>query len=458
MKLNDLLKKSNLYLNFDIYNIKDIKHLVNNVNILLSRQQLDIKNIDTEDKINILDDKTIDILPNKETLYNLIHNNQNNIKVKLGIDPTSPNIHIGHTIAFRLLNIMRNMGLTINIIIGDFTTKIGDPSGRVSERPILSEKDINNNLSTYKEQINKYISGNNIEVFYNSQWLSKLTYEQLINITRNIPISQLLQREDFRKRITEKNLSLTLSEVLYPIAMAYDSCYLNSDIEIGGQDQLLNMQMGRLLMKSINKTKQQIIMTTPLLMGTHDNNQKMSKSNDNYISITSNSTDIYGQIMSISDQLLIQYINRLLFITKEEFNKIANIINNKIINPMYFKHLLAIFLISEIYNNDIAINEYNRFNTQFSNKKYNNLDNTYPTIKFDNDQNIANILTKLNICKSNNEIKRIAKQNGIKLIINDKSTLINEKDIYETLNIIIPQDNTNDIVLKVGKRLCIIKY
>src|ERR1700743_491001 len=226
------------------------------------------------------------------------------LRVKLGMDPTAPDLHLGHTVLLRKLKHFQDMGHTVIFLIGDFTGLIGDPTGRSATRPPLSREQIDANAETYKAQVFKILDKEKTEVRFNSEWLDKLGYEGIIRLAAKFTVSQMLEREDFHKRFMEEK-PIALHELLYPLAQGYDSVALEADVELGGTDQTVNLLMGRELQRHYGQTAQ-IVLTTPLLEGT-DGVQKMSKSYGNYVGITEAPQEMFGKVMSISDQLMWRY-------------------------------------------------------------------------------------------------------------------------------------------------------
>src|ERR1700753_2121308 len=237
------------------------------------------------------------------------------MRVKAGFDPTAPDLHLGHTVLIRKLKHFQDMGHTVIFLIGDFTGLIGDPSGRSATRPPLSREQIDQNAETYKAQVFKILDKEKTEVRFNSEWLDKLGYEGIIRLAAKFTVSQMLEREDFHKRFMEEK-PIALHELIYPLAQGYDSVALEADVELGGTDQKFNLLMGRELQRHYSQPPQ-IVLTMPLLEGT-DGVQKMSKSYGNYIGITEAPQEMFGKVMSISDELMWRYYELLTDLTMRE--------------------------------------------------------------------------------------------------------------------------------------------
>ena len=262
------------------------------------------------------------------------------MRIKAGFDPTAPDLHVGHTVLIRKLKHFQDMGHTVIFLIGDFTGLIGDPSGRISTRPPLTREQIDANAETYKAQVFKILDRDKTEVRFNSEWLGKLGYEGFVRLAAKFTVSQMLEREDFHKRFAEEE-PIAMHELLYPIAQGYDSVALEADVELGGTDQKFNLLMGRQLQRDYNQLPQ-IVLTMPLLEGT-DGVQKMSKSYGNYIGITEAPTEIFGKVMSISDELMWRYYELLTDVTSREIDELKRAVANGEAHPMKLKQELALF-------------------------------------------------------------------------------------------------------------------
>ena len=260
------------------------------------------------------------------------------MRVKAGFDPTAPDLHLGHTVLMRKLKHFQDMGHTVIFLIGDFTGLIGDPSGRSATRPPLTREQIDANAETYKAQVFKILDRDKTEVRFNSEWLNKLGYEGFVRLAAKFTVSQMLEREDFHKRFTEEK-PIAMHELLYPIAQGYDSVALEADVELGGTDQKFNLLMGRQLQRDYNQPPQ-IVLTMPLLEGT-DGVQKMSKSYGNYIGITEAPQEMFGKVMSISDDLMWRYYELLTDVTVREIDELKRDVAKGTAHPMKLKQELG---------------------------------------------------------------------------------------------------------------------
>ncbi|HEX3280924.1 MAG TPA: tyrosine--tRNA ligase [Pyrinomonadaceae bacterium] len=273
------------------------------------------------------------------------------LRVKLGVDPTAPDIHLGHTVVIRKLRAFQELGHTVIFLIGDFTGLIGDPSGNSATRPQLSRDEINANAETYKQQIFKLLDPGKTEIRFNSEWMDKLGSDGFIRLAAHVTVKQILERDDFAKRLADEK-PIALHELLYPLTQAYDSVALAADIELGGTDQKFNLLMGRNLQREYDQ-EAQVCVIMPLLEGT-DGVQKMSKSLGNYIGINEPPAEIFGKVMSISDELMWRYYELLTDLTTEQIAALKSAANNGERNPRDIKADLAKMIIADFYSQDDA--------------------------------------------------------------------------------------------------------
>jgi tyrosyl-tRNA synthetase len=287
------------------------------------------------------------ILPDLDSLATLMA--QRPIRMYLGIDPTGNQLTLGHGVALRKLQQFAELGHQVILLVGNGTVKIGDPTGRDTTRPLLSDADIDRNFQTWKQQASKILNFDIIEIRYNGDWLDKLTYVDLIKILAQTTVQQLLERDMFQERL-KKELPIFGHEILYPLMQGYDSVVMDVDLEIGGSDQLFNMMTGRLLQKQYNN-REKWVLTTPIIAGT--DGRKMSKSYDNYISLVENPVDMYGKIMRISDEQIIPYLTILTELPDDEIAEITRAIAEGE-NPITAKKLLAHTITSQLHSAEDA--------------------------------------------------------------------------------------------------------
>ena len=356
------------------------------------------------------------------------------LRIKLGVDPTRPDLTYGHWVVFNKLRQFQELGHQIVFLIGDFTTRIGDPSGRSSTRPVLSPEQIDENSKTYLEQAFKILDKDKTEVHHNSEWFNEMSFGDLLGLTRNVTVAQMLERDDFTKRYNEKT-PIALVEFLYPILQAYDSVKLNADVELGGSDQLFNMCMGRQFQKIFGQSEQAII-CMPLLVGL-DGVKKMSKSYGNYIAFNDSSKDMYGKIMSIPDEVMWDYFKLLLLESEEQ------IAARKLQHPMAMKKELAHQAISRFFGETVAIMEQRNFETVFSQKKIPDQIPEFQLKQFSDCKTLVDIIAATQLYNSSKkELKRLIEQGGVE---------VNEERISD-INYVLPQGPSSFIV-RVGKKL-----
>ena len=268
------------------------------------------------------------------------------LRVKAGFDPTAPDLHVGHTVLMRKLKHFQDLGHTVIFLIGDFTGMIGDPTGRSATRPPLTRADVDRNAETYKTQVFKILDRDKTVIDFNSRWFSKLTVEDFVRLCAKFTVSQMLEREDFHKRFHEEK-PIHMHELLYPVCQGYDSVALEADVELGGTDQKFNLLMGRNLQRDYGQPSQ-IVLTMPLLEGT-DGVQKMSKSYGNYIGINEPPQEIYGKVMSISDQLMWRYYELLTDVKQDEIEQMKSSMH-----PMDAKKKLAAQIVKDFHGDQAA--------------------------------------------------------------------------------------------------------
>lgn len=288
------------------------------------------------------------------------------LKIKLGADPTAPDLHLGHAVVLQKLRQFQDLGHEVIFLIGDFTARIGDPTGRSKTRPPLTKEQIETNAITYFEQVKRIMDPNKpLNIRYNSEWLEKISFDNLIKLCAKFTLARLTEREDFAKRI-EANQPISFHELLYPLVQAYDSVALEADVELGGTDQTFNLIFGRYLQEQLGQ-EPQVILTTPLLVGT-DGVNKMSKSLGNYIGLSDEPQDAYGKLMSISDDLMWMYFELLLGVSRQEISIMQERIAGDSLNPMELKKDMAYRVIEKFWSKDDADLSIKHFETLFQKK------------------------------------------------------------------------------------------
>lgn len=330
------------------------------------------------------------------------------LRIKLGADPTAPDIHLGHTVVLNKLRQFQQFGHEVYFLIGDFTGMVGDPSGKNSTRPPLSREDVLRNAETYKEQIFKILDPQKTKIVFNSEWLGKLGTEGMIRLTSNYTVARMLEREDFKNRFTNQQ-PIAIHEFIYPLLQGYDSVELKADIELGGTDQTFNLLVGRELQKSSGQ-KPQVAMTLPLLVGL-DGEKKMSKSLGNYIGVTEKPSDMFGKIMSISDELMWDWYDLLSFRPLEEIAQLKSEVSAGK-NPRDVKILLAKEIITRFHDEVAANTAEQEFINRFQKGA---IPDEMPEFTIEGEIGLAALLKEAGLVPSTSEAIRSAQQGGIKI-------------------------------------------
>jgi tyrosyl-tRNA synthetase len=354
--------------------------------------------------------------------------------IKAGFDPTAPDIHLGHTVLIRKMKHFQDLGHTVVFLIGDFTGLIGDPSGRNKTRPPLGKEEIARNAETYKEQIFKLLDPKKTVIDFNSRWLGALTSVEIIKLTAAYTVAQILERDDFSKRYKNGD-PISVHELLYPLMQGYDSVALRADVELGGSDQKFNLLVGRELQRHYSQ-EAQVIITMPLLEGL-DGIQKMSKSLGNYVGINEPAFEIFGKIMSISDELMFRYYELLTDVPAKEITRIKKDISSEKLNPMKVKIDLAKSIIADFHSPATADAAEAEFIKVFRNKE---IPDDALALKLDADETLVDFIIRNQILSSRGEVKRIHLQGGIYLNRKRPETIVCE----------LKKDHS--YLLKIGKR------
>lgn len=371
------------------------------------------------------------IYPSKESLEKILKSGKK-IKLYLGIDPSSPQLHLGHTLVLKKIREFQDLGHEVMLLIGDFTGRIGDPTDKTSMRRKLTHKEVLENAKTYQQQAAKVLDfkgKNPVKVKFNSEWLDKLTFNDVIELAAYFTVQQFIERDMYQKRIKEGK-PIGLNEFLYPLMQGYDSVALNVDMEVGGNDQTFNMLMGREMVKD-KLGKEKIVLTVPLLLGT--DGQKMGKSLGNFIPITDTPQEIYGKIMSLRDNLTKQYFE---LCTNLSLQSIKLLI--KELEPMALKKRLAFEIVKMYHSEKEAQKAQEEFEKVFQNR---GLPSNIQTISCSSDNlNIIDLMVKNNLASSRSEAKRLIEQGSVD---------INEEKVKDFQNPINIKDGS---VIRIGKR------
>ena len=398
---------------------------------------MNMKNID--EQLEVIKHGASEIIQEDELIKKLKSGKK--LVVKAGLDPTMPDMHLGHTVVLNKLKQFQDLGHQVVFLIGDYTANIGDPSGRDVTRPSIDSNAIKKNAKIFEKEIFKILSKKDTIIEFNSNWLGKFNGIDLINLASSQTVARMLERDDFDKRYKSKK-PISIHEFLYPLLQAYDSVHLKADVELGGTDQKFNLLLGRKLQEQ-NNIEPQICITMPILEGL-DGVKKMSKSYDNYISISDEPKEMFGKIMSISDELMWKYYNLLSFVAPSEIKKIKKTVINDNVNPRDIKLRLSEELVARFYGEKIAKTCVDNFVNRFSNNEVTD-DIELKTIKNTNDSGVIDIIAlitkSLNIVSSTSEVRRLLKQNAIKI----DGKIINSID-YQCI------DN-KEFLLQVGKKV-----
>jgi len=358
------------------------------------------------------------------------------LRIKLGIDPTGSVLHLGHSVVLRKLKDFQDLGHQVIFLIGDFTAKIGDPTGRSVTRKPMTDKEIKANMKSYTKQAGLILDMKKVEIRYNSEWLDKLDFQELIILASKITYAQMAQRADFKDRI-KNDQDLSLQEFLYPMMQGYDSVALKADVEIGGTDQKFNLLMGRQLQKRYNQEPQDVV-TCPLLEGL-SGGDKMSKSLDNYIALTEGSDDMYGKVMSLTDDLIVRYFYLCTDLSERDVIKIKDDLANNKVNPRDYKMKLA-YEIVKIYHGEKKAKAAEDYFIKTVQKKevpesINNYELTITNWK------IVDLLVEVKLAESKSEARRLIEQGGVKV---DGNVI---KDINQIIEI-----TKSGVLIQKGKR------
>ncbi|WP_103529012.1 tyrosine--tRNA ligase [Streptomyces sp. SM12] len=429
-----------------------------------TRRYLDLTDLSAAEQAELIAARAVDVLPSVELLTERIETAraEGGLHVKLGIDPTATEVHLGHTVPMIQLSRFQRMGHRVTLIIGDITAKIGDPSGRSAERPPLTDEDIARNLAGYRAQVKPFFNFEQVSVRHNSEWLAAVTLPRLIGILAQVPASALLQRDDFRQRL-EAGHGLTMSELIYPVAMAIDSAEIDADIELGGVDQLLNMQMGRRVME-VYGLRPQLIATNPLIEGTDGSGAKMSKSLGNAVSLTASAEDVFGKIMSIPDRLMEPYLRAWTEWTDAEISAVLARVGERAVHPMDLKRVLAGEMVAALHGLDAAMAARAGFAAQFSRKSFTDVE-TLPEVDLAEHgaDGVATVLTNvLEFAPSASAARRLAKQKALRLVVEREAdgqtaVVLAESDALRPLAEVVDEQlagaGATGVYLKAGRKL-----
>lgn len=367
------------------------------------------------------------IIPGKDELKKVLESGKK-LNIYFGIDPTSTKIHLGHTVPLRTLNRLANLGHNVTFLIGDFTALIGDTSDKESERPVLTPKEIENNFKDYQRQAEKVLDFSKVQIKYNSHWLKQLNFEDIVKLCHHFSGNDFISRELVKKRLNEGK-RIGLHEFLYPVMQGYDSYFMDTDIQVGGTDQTFNMQAGRTLQKDL-RHKESFVMAITLLEGS--DGKKMSKTQGNVIWIDDSPDDMYAKVMSINDNLIINYFLLATNISMDEIEEFKNRLKSE--NPMNIKKILADHIVEELHGSKPSKEAQKEFGKTVQEKQ---IPTNVIELSLEDRCTITDALTTGNFTESKSEAKRLIEQGGVTL---------NDEKITD------PDSKIKTGILKVGKR------
>ena len=366
------------------------------------------------------------------------------LTLKQGFDPSAPDIHLGHVVGLRKLRQLQELGHKVTLIVGDWTARIGDPSGQSATRPMLSPNEIESNAQTYMEQFFKVVDKDKTELRWQSEWFSQFNLDEVIKLTSKFTIAQLLAREDFNKRYGSGN-PISLTEMLYPLLQGYDSVAIQADVEFGGSDQKFNCLVGRELQQSTGQPPQQVFLV-PLLIGT-DGHQKMSKSLNNQIGIAEPPREIYGKVMSIPDPLMVDYFELVTDVPEEEIAEFKEQLKTRSVNPMNLKKRLAYEIVNQFHSTEIAREAEEYFQGRFQTRELHKIEvrasiGVKASVEVIHRRDMPRWLVNNKFANSMGEAKRLLAQGAVRIIQADGTRQVVRDEIVE----IRPGDK-----IKVGK-------
>ena len=378
-----------------------------------------------DDQLELISRGTEEVIPLNDLRKKLEKSISDNkpLTVKLGCDPSRPDLHIGHGVVLQKLRDFQDLGHQAVLVIGDFTAMIGDPSERNKTRPQLTLEEAKINAKSYIEQSKVLLDVKRLKVIFNSTWLNKMNFEDVIKLSSKYTVARMIERDDFTKRF-ESETPISMHEFLYPLAQAMDSVEINADVELGGTDQKFNLLVGRDIQREYGQNPQSII-TLPLLEGT-DGVEKMSKSYDNYIALDDSPEDMYGKIMSINDSMILKYYKLAVFADRKKVNEVKSLLKDDTNNPRDIKRSLAKDLVKKYYSEkeaDLAQSSFDQIFVRRDNPE------NMQVCKIDSDVGLLELLTEEGLVASKGEGKRLLNQNAIKIngqVCNDINFVIEQ--------------------------------
>jgi tyrosyl-tRNA synthetase len=395
--------------------------------------------VDIDKQMEIIRRGAVDLINEEELKSKLTRSIKENrpLRVKLGLDPTAPDLHLGHTVVLQKLKQFQELGHIAIFLIGDFTGMIGDPTGRLETRPALTKEELLVNAETYKKQVFKILDPETTEVRFNSEWFEAMNAADMIRLCAQYTMARMMEREDFRNRY-QNNLPISIHEFLYPLVQGYDSVALRADVELGGHDQIFNLFVGRVIQRAYGQ-ESQVLVTVPLLEGT-DGVNKMSKSYGNYVGIDEPPDVMFGKLMSISDDLMIKYYELLSDITIEQLNSLKEGIQNGTAHPRDAKVSFAKEMITRFHSKEAADGAHENFDKMFRDKEVPEDIEVVTMKKSEIGAWLPKLLAMIGMVTSTSEGKRMIQQGGVH--INGAKVTTDEMSF----------DGLSELIIKVGKR------
>jgi tyrosyl-tRNA synthetase len=365
-----------------------------------------------KEQLEVFKENLVELISERELTAKLESSlkNKRPLRIKYGADPSAPDLHLGHTVPLRKLRSLQDLGHTVVFIIGDFTARIGDPSGRSETRPLLTEEQVRANAKTYQEQVFRILDKKKTEVRYNSEWLGTMRPEDFLKLTAQYTVARILERDDFSKRY-KAGEPISVVELLYPLMQGHDSVEIKSDIEIGGTDQKFNLLVGRELQK-IDGQESQVVMTLPLIEGL-DGVQKMSKSLGNHIALKDSPREMFGKVMSIPDKMMERYYRYAAALSSQEVAEVLGKLKSGELHPRDAKAQLAERIVSLFHSEEDGKNARVEFDEIFKNK---GMPDEIPTVKISQKTiDIVSLLVEAKLAASKSEARRLMEQGGVKI-------------------------------------------
>jgi len=394
---------------------------------------------DVDRQMEVIKRGAVDLVNEEELRNKLTCSIRENkpLRVKLGLDPTAPDLHLGHTVVLQKLKQFQELGHIVIFLIGDFTGMIGDPTGRIETRPALTKEELLINAETYKKQVFKILDPKTTEVRFNSEWFEAMNAADMIRLCAQYTMARMMEREDFRKRY-QNNLPISIHEFLYPLVQGYDSVALQADVELGGHDQIFNLFVGRVIQRAYGQ-ESQVLVTVPLLEGT-DGVNKMSKSYGNYVGIDEPPYVMFGKLMSISDELMLKYYELLSDISLEQLNILKEGIRNGSTHPRDAKVNFAKEIITRFHSKEAAEEAHENFDKMFRDKEVPEDIETEKRRKSEIGSWLPKLLANFGMVSSTSEGKRMIQQGGVHI----NGVKVNSEEIL--------LEGIDELIIKVGKR------